>query len=588
MSDIPENTKVFRRLAAILAADVAGYSALMGVDEARTVRDLKAHQAIVLPMIAEHGGRVIDTAGDGILAEFSSVVNAVECAVAIQRVMVLRNADFPLDRQMKFRIGVNLGDVIYDDARVYGDGVNVAARLESIAEPGGICVSGAVREQVQKKVQLTFVDLGEQSVKNISDPVRVYRINVGNSSATSSAKPALSEPDKPSIAVLPFTNMSGDPDQEFFGDGIAEDILTGLSKLRWLFVIARNSSFTYKGKAVDIKQVSRELGVRYVLEGSLRKSGSRVRVTGQLIDANTGTHVWAERYDRSLEDIFAVQDEITSAVAKAIGPAIVEAEQKRAMRKPPESLGAWEAYQRGMLHLRKPAEGDEARRCFKRAMEVDPYYSPAYSGMAVIVGMDASVYKISWEECFRTAEPLARQAIRLDEGDAEAHARLALIMLFAKGAHEEAIHSADAALAISPNCAEAYGVKGAALVFHGRRAEGRDALNQCFSLDPRDPARPFRLGQFAASQYLDEDYAGCIRTTRQLLHDFPEFGVGFSWLAASLGQLGRIAEDQEVISAFVSQFPLAVDAQIRSRHPVISVSDHNQLLDGLRKAGWKG
>ena len=342
-----------------------------------------------------------------------------------------------------------------------------------------------------------------------------------------------------------------------------------------------------KGKAVDIKQVSRELGVRYVLEGSLRKSGSRVRVTSQLIDATTGTHVWAERYDRSLADIFAVQDEITSAVAKAIGPAIVEAEQKRAMRKPPDNLGAWEAYQRGMLHLRKPAEGDEARRCFKRAMEVDLYYSPAYSAMAAADAMDASVYKISWEECFRTAEPLARQAVRLDEGDAEAHARLALIM-FLKGAHEEAIHSADTAIAISPNCAEAHGVKGAALVHHGRRAEGREALNQCFSPDPRDPARPFRLNVFAASQYLDGDYEGCIRTTRQLRHDFPEFRVGYLWLAPALAQLGRLAEAQQVISSLVSQFPLAVNALIKSRPPMVSPLTHDILLDGLRKAGWKG
>jgi adenylate cyclase len=264
-------------LAAIVAADIAGYSTLMGADETRTVADLKAHQGIVLPMIGEHGGRIIDTAGDGILAEFGSVVNAVECAVAVQETMARRNAEVEPDRRMQYRIGINLGDVIYDEARIYGDGINVAARLESIAEPGGICISSKVYEDVRGKVQLTFLDIGEQQLKNISQPIRVYRVRLH----VETTSPTLALPDRPSIAVLPFTNMSGDPEQEYFADGVVEDITTSLSRIRWLFVIARNSSFTYKGRAVDVKHIGRELGVRYVLEGSIRKSGKRVRVTGQ-------------------------------------------------------------------------------------------------------------------------------------------------------------------------------------------------------------------------------------------------------------------------------------------------------------------
>lgn len=345
-----------RRLAAILAADIAGYSALMGADDEATVRDLKGHQSVVLPMIGAHGGRVIDTAGDGILAEFASVVNAVKCAVAIQKVMEERNTSIDPEHRMLFRIGINLGDVIFDDTRIYGDGINIAARLEAIADPGGICISDKVYQEVRGKADIAVRDLGLQTLKNIADPVRVYRIATGGivgAQTPTESRPLptiMTLPDKPSIAVLPFTNMSGDLDQEYFADGIAEDVLTILSKQRWLFVVARNSSFTYKGKAVDIKKVGQELGVRYVLEGSVRKAANRVRVTGQLLDATTGAHVWAEKYDRDLADIFAVQDEITLSVVRAIAPAISGAEQQRAIRKSPESLDAWEAYQRGMWH----------------------------------------------------------------------------------------------------------------------------------------------------------------------------------------------------------------------------------------------
>src|SRR5499426_1130731 len=382
MVDIPRNPKVPRRLAAILAADIAGYSALMGADDAGTVRNLKEHQAVVLPMIKEHGGRVIDTAGDGILAEFGSVVNAAECAVAIQRTMAQRNADVEEARCMRFRIGINQGDVVFDDSRVYGDGVNVAARLENLAEPGGICISRKVYEDISGKMQLAFVDAGEQQLKNIAQPVRVYRISGEQlAAAQATARPALALPDKPSIAVLPFTNLSGDPEQEYFADGMVEDIITGLSRIRWLFVIARNSSFTYKGRAVDVKQVGRELGVRYVLEGSVRKAASRVRITGQLIDATTGVHLWADRFEGTLDDIFELQDQVATSVVGAIAPQLERAEIKRALRKPTESLDAYDYYLRGMTHASTPMpeDADKALALLGKAIELEPDYAAAHA-----------------------------------------------------------------------------------------------------------------------------------------------------------------------------------------------------------------
>ena len=352
--------RVERRLAAILAADVAGYSRLMGADEEGTLARLKAlRREVADPKIKEHRGRIVKTTGDGLLLEFASVVDAVRCAVEVQREITERNADVPRDRRIELRMGINVGDIIKDGRDIHGDGVNVAARLEALAEPGGICVSRVVRDQVRDKLDFSFEDMGERQVKNISRPVRVLRVLLGDGpgrpepAAAASATPPLPLPDKPSLALLPFTNMSGDSEQEFVSDGIAEDVITALSRYPSLFVIARNSSFTYKGQAVDVKQVGRELGVRYVLEGSMRKAGNRIRVTAQLIEAGTGNHVWAERYDRDLADIFAVQDEITHALTTALAPAIADAELRRAIRKPPETLDAWAAYQRGLWHVSK-------------------------------------------------------------------------------------------------------------------------------------------------------------------------------------------------------------------------------------------
>src|SRR5712672_1830755 len=367
-----------RKLAAVLIADVAGYSRLMGADDEGTLARLKLlRRELIDPKNKQHRGRIVKTTGDGILIEFLSVVDAVRCAIEVQQGMVERNADVPQEKRIEFRVGVNLGDVMIEGRDLYGDGVNIAARLEALAEPSGICISGTVLNHARDKVSFDVEVAGEQTLKNIARPVHVYRIIIDPSQRPTKLKPevpALALPEKPSVAVLPFTNMSGDPEQEFVSDGIAEDVITALSRHPSLFVIARNSTFTYKGRAVAVKQVGRDLGVRYVLEGSVRKAGNRIRVTAQVVEAETGKHVWAERYDRDLAHIFALQDEITEAVTIAVAPAIADAEQHRAMRKPPGSLDAWAAYQRGLWHLEKATINDDAlaERFFRQAADLDP------------------------------------------------------------------------------------------------------------------------------------------------------------------------------------------------------------------------
>jgi adenylate cyclase len=367
-----------RRLAAILAADVVGYSRLMGEDEAGTAQALREHRAAADPLVAEHGGRVVKTTGDGALVEFSSVVGAVQCAIALQKLMAERNAGIPDDRRMELRIGIHIGDVLVERDDILGDGVNIAARLEGIAEPGAICISEDAFRQVRGKVAAEFDDLGEHSLKNIARPVQVYRVVVREGTA---AHPVpLPLPDKPSIAVLPFANMSGDPEQEYFADGMVEEIITALSRIRWLFIIARNSSFTYKGQAVDVKRVGRELGVRYVLEGSVRRAGGRVRITAQLIEAPSGTHLWADRFDGSLEDIFDLQDKVAIAVAGVIEPALQAAETVRSAARPTRDLTAYDLYLRAFsMLLASDSQIPEVIGLLAQAIERDPHYGPGAS-----------------------------------------------------------------------------------------------------------------------------------------------------------------------------------------------------------------
>jgi adenylate cyclase len=581
-----------RRLAAILAADVAGYSRLMGADEEGTHERLKAHLAqLVEPKIKQHRGRTVKNTGDGLLVEFPSVVDAMRCAVEVQRGMSERNAETREDKRITFRIGVNLGDVIVEEDDIFGDGVNVAARLEALAEPGGICVSRVVRDQVRDKLGFAFEDLGEQQVKNITRPVRVYRVtpNSGVSSLELlSEPPAL--PNKPSVAVLPFTNMSSDPEQDFFADGIAEDIITAMSRYPSLFVIARNSSFTYKGRAVDVKQIGRELGVRYVLEGSLRKSGNRIRVTGQLIEAESSNHVWAERYDRDLEDIFAVQDEITEAVTTAIAPAIADAERQRAIRRPPGSLDAWGAYQSGLWHLSRFTADDTelAQTFFQRAMALDPTFAGGYSGLAAAQLQAANTFMSrDLAEVLKAAEGYARRAVALDAADAEAHTCLGRVLLH-QGNYEGAQVEVERALAISPNLASAHGMLGSTLIFSGHPKEGLVALERGIRLDPRDPRSGVSINQVVLSLYFAREYEAAIEAAKRVIHSYPDHPLVFRWLAAALGQAGRIDEAKEALAKAVAIAPASFDLYVRHRAPWHRPEDHAHTLDGLRKAGWEG
>src|SRR6266852_4747661 len=395
---------VERRLAAILAADVAGSCRLIGIDEEGTLAQLKAlRKTLFDPKITDHRGRIVKNTGDGALVEFASVVDAVRCADEIQRGVAEQNTDVPQDKRIEFRIGIHVGDIIIEENDIFGDGVNIAVRLEGIAEPGGISISDDAHRQIRGKVDITFEDLGSQSLKNIAEPMRVWRVPNGRAVPpgpdhlpVDDTEP-LALPDGPSIAVLPFQIMSSDPEQDYFADGIVDDITTALSRFRLLFVIARNSSFTYKGRAVDIKQVGRELGVRYLLEGSVRKAAGKVRITSQLIDATTGAHLWADRFEGDLSDIFALQDAVTESVVSALAPAIADAELRRAMRKPPESLDAWAAYQRGLWHLSKATQEDDAtaERFLKQAIDLDPTFAGGYSALALYQLQAAAIYQIA-------------------------------------------------------------------------------------------------------------------------------------------------------------------------------------------------
>ena len=581
--------RVERRLAAILAADVAGYSRLIGADEEGTLARLKAHRREVIdPKVAEHRGRIVKTTGDGLLVEFASVVDALRCASEVQATMTERNTAAPADSRIEFRFGIHQGDIVVEDDDIFGDGVNIAARLEGLAEPGGVCVSARVQEDAAGKLDLAFEDIGEQQLKNIIRPVRVFRVVAKGSSLPAEIPAALPLPDKPSVAVLPFANLSSDPEQEFFADGIAEDVITALSRYPSLFVIARNSCFTYKGRAVDVKQVGHQLGVRYVLEGSLRKAGNRIRVTAQLVEADTGKHVWAERYDRDLADIFAVQDEITEAVTIAIAPAIADAEQQRAMRKPPGNLDAWAAYQRGLWHMSKATASDNAlaQKFFQEAIDLDPTFAGGYWGLAAAHMHAAAVFQTSGLPDARSAmEVLARRAVALDGGDAEARSWLGQT-LFMAGDHKGALAESERALVISPNLTIAQQTLGIALTYSGRPKEGLAALQRYLRLDPRDPVLALGLLQIAIGHYFCREYEAALDAAERVIRAYPDFPLSYRWLAAALGQLGRLDEAKQALEKAIAVAPKSFDFYVRGRAPWFRPEDHAHLLEGLRKAGW--
>jgi adenylate cyclase len=587
--------QVERRLAAVLAADVAGYSRLMGTDEEGTLARLKAvRKALVDPAIASHRGRIVKTTGDGMLVEFASAVDAVRGAVEIQRGMAEQNASVPQNQRIEFRIGIHVGDIIIDDNDIFGDGVNVAARLEGIAEPGGICISDDAQRQIRAKVDIAFEDMGPQNLKNITEPMRAWRLKMSASaSAATSTKPpvkftqtqALALPDKPSIAVLPFQNMSGDPEQEYFADGMVEDIITALSRFRSLFVIARNSSFTYKGQAVDVKQAGRDLGVRYVLEGSVRKAGNRIRITGQLIDAVTGAHLWAERYDRDLSNIFALQDEIAASVAGVIEPALAAAEQQRVLRKPPERLDAWEAYQRGLWHFHRyrPDENKTAMAFFSQAIALDPNFAPGHYGYALALQWDIWHFSSRpFLEVQGTAREEAQIAVSLDNNDAMAHAVLAHMMMWGSE-WEAAIAEARTAVALNPNSAFVISMLGCVLGFGGYREEALDRLQQAMRASPHDPLIWLWSLWCAALQFFSRDFVAALQTLRQVVRLRPGYGPPYEYIAASLAYLGQSDEAREALERIPPQ-SLEQLQRFEQRPPWLRPEDYALRVEGVRLA----
>jgi TolB-like protein len=581
--------RVQRRLAAILAADVVGYSRLMGEDEIGTRARFNAHlNELIKPAIEKRQGRIVKTLGDGLLVEFASVVDSVQCAVELQKGIAERNAEEPDDRQIKFRIGVNLGDVIIEGDDIHGDGINIAARLEGLAQAGGVVVSGTVQEQVTGKVKFGFVDLGPQKVKNIKEPVRAFRVSVGNEQHEVVA-PRSVEPMRrfPSIAVLPFANMSGDPEQEYFADGIAEDLITALSRFQWFFVIARNSSFSYKGTSPDIRKVASELGVQYVLEGSVRRSGERVRVTGQLIEAETGSHVWAERYDGDLLDIFVLQDEITEAIAAAVAPQFISAEARRIERKRPESFDAWDNAIRGNWHLWHLNKKDllEAVRLFRSAIKMNPKSSMAYSGL----GASLSMLSIAgWVEDLKSAyaEALqsAQRAIEADRHDAWAHAVLGFVSTLLRR-NEDAIRAGQRALELNPNLAFAEGVLS---VTYGHIGDPENAVKhheRATRLSPRDQAAAWwNLGRVWAA-FTVADYSESLEWALKITEAMPGFPGGWRLAATNCAHLDRMQDARTAIERLLGLLPNDNVGFIRANVPAGNPEVFERYIDGLRKAG---
>ena len=592
--------RVERRLAAILAADVAGYSRLMGRDEAGTLARLKAlRRELIDPMVAEHKGRIVKTTGDGLLIEFPSVVEAVACAITVQSGMGSRNAATPEDRRIEFRVGINSGDIIVEDGDIHGDGVNIAARLEGVAEPGGICVSAIVHDQVRDRLDCVFEDLGEQSLKNIVRPVRVYRIGpeIGprafrplsgvDATGTAAVQPAaLPLPDKPSIAVLPFQNMSGDPEQEYFVDGMVEEIITALSRIRWLFVIARNSTFTYKGRPIEVKEIGRELGVRYILEGSVRKGGSRVRITAQLIDAETGAHLWADRFDGLIEDVFELQDKIALSVAGVIEPALQAAEMRRSAARPTTDLTAYDLYLRA-LAVFYPITKErviEALRLFEEAIAIDPHYGPALSWAAMC---HREIATSGWAEApetsWRKGSALARQAVQAAENDPRVLVNAALVLAhFGDDIGEDIgamIGLIDRALALNPSFARGWNVSGILRNIAGEHDLAIEHIGIALRLSPRE-----RIGTplvvLGMAYFLKRQFDEAASKLLLAVQDNPGHPGTYRCLAACYAHMGRLDEAHEIVTRLRAITPIIVPSDVPYRNPEY----RELLLSGLRLA----
>ncbi|PYN36150.1 MAG: adenylate/guanylate cyclase domain-containing protein [Candidatus Rokuibacteriota bacterium] len=615
---------VERRLAAILSADVEGYSRLMGDDEVATVRAITEYRAVIASAVAGHGGRVVDAPGDNVLAEFASVVGAVQCAVDVQRELQSRNAELPPSRQMRFRIGINLGDVIVEGDRLYGDGVNIAARLEGLAEGGGICISGTAYDQIEGKLPFRCEFIGEHTVKNIARPVRVYRLHLEPGGVSRSPTRAgrvrrrlakgvvaavavllllgaagwagwrwltpesagLPLPDRPSVAVLPFANLSQDSAQEYFSDGVTEDLITGLSKVSGLFVIARNSVFTYKGRAVKIRDVGRDLGVRYVLEGGVQRSGSRVRITAQLVDATTGYHIWAERYDREVRDIFALQDEVTQQIVRAMAVKLTEAEKVRLGRAPTEVLEAYDLVLRGTVERhRTTREGNaEARRLFVKALDLDPNYASAYLGLA---WTHLQSWQLLWStdrESLERARELGEKAIALNDTLVGAYHVLGQVDLWMKE-HDRAIALAERAVALAPNDADGYETLAEILGWSGRPEESIGQIRHAMRLNPHYPF--FYLWTLGHGYYLTGRRQEALDAFARLVQENPNFPPAYAYRAVLFGELGRVKEARESWEKAGRLSPGASMLNLRDRIPYKRPVDLDRLLSAAHRAGMQ-
>ena len=572
-----------RRLAAILAADVASYSRLMGADESGTLQALKAIRAeLIDPTIAAHSGRLVKTTGDGLLVEFSSVIDALRCATEVQTSMAERNASVPAGKRIEFRIDVHQGDVVIENDDIFGDAVNIAARLEGLAEPGGICVSARVRGDAAGKLDLAFEDMGQQELKNIARPIRAYRVAMERRADAADEPAPLPLPDKPSIAVLPFANMSGDPEQEYFADGMVEEITTALSRIRWLFVIARNSSFTYKGQAIDVKQVGRELGVRYVLEGSVRKAGGRVRITSQLIDALTGTHLWADRFDGSLEDVFELQDNVAITVAGVIEPTLQVAEAARSAQRPATDATAYDLYLRALAaFFPVTREGViTALKCIEQAVAIDPHYAPALAWTAVCHLRLISEGWVEQPEAHRTkAIDLAHQALQAGESDPGVLANAALVLAQFGEDIEVMTGLIDRALTLNPSFARGWFRSGLIRIYAGQHDLAIGHLETSMRLSPRE-----RIGTplqwIGMALFFKRQFAEAASKLLLSIQDNPGSPTPYRALVACYAHMGRLGEARATNAKLRSLTSLLMPTNLPYRRP----EDRELLLFGLRLA----
>jgi adenylate cyclase len=586
--------RVERKLAAILAADVAGYSRLMGADEEGTHVALTAcRRDLIEPCIAEHRGRVVKTTGDGLLAAFDSVVDALRCAVTIQTAMAARNAAQPEERRIAFRLGLNVGDVIVDGDDIYGDGVNVAARLESVADPGGICVSARVHEDTAGRLPLAFQNLGERRLKNIERPVQVYRVLLDGGTAPASREAAAgaslpSFGDRPSFAVLPFANLSGEPEQEYFADGISEDLIAAISGWCRFPVISRNSSFAYKGRTVDSKQIGQELGARYLLEGSVRKADNRVRISAQLVDASSGHHLWAGRYDQTIDDIFAIQDEITTSIAAAVEPELIEVEERRAVQTTAAGLAAYDLTQRGNWHHNKftPADNLEAQRLFAAAIETDQNYAPAHASLAYTLYWAAQMRWIKdFEPTLRRAQEYARKAVVLDDKDARGHMYLGQTSLWLRQ-HDNAVAETRRAIELNPSFAQAYSVLGYALDCVGQFDDALKTVQHSLRLRPNDRTLARCLPAMSLAHYQLGAFDAAEAVARRAVTINPIYWIGHQMLGASLGQLGRSEDAAKQVAEIRRREPTVSRSAYSARMPFRDPVYARRLEEGLIKAGW--